>query len=379
MQFTASAIREILSCFDLPGEFVSCKPIGCGHINDTFQIVLSDQRVERQYILQRINTHVFTRPDQLMENVEHVTNYLAQILQKNGGDPQRETLTVFPTRDGKRYLRTASGECWRVYNYVDDTFTLQSIGDPEDFRKAGEAFGQFQQMLAAYPSETLHETIPHFHDTVSRFADFKAAVQADAVHRAASAQQEIDFVFAREADTHVLVDLLRDGKLPLRVTHNDTKLNNILFDNRTKKGLCVVDLDTVMPGLSLYDFGDSIRFGANTAAEDEKDLSKVSLSLPLYSAYTQGYLSAAGQSLTPTEIAYLPFSAKLMTLECGMRFLTDYLQGDAYFRTEYAEHNLVRCRTQFALVADMEKKMQQMQALTAEIAQRFGKDVPPCC
>lgn len=379
MSFSEAAIREILSRFDLPGTFVSFEPIGCGHINDTLCVTFRQSGGMHRYILQRINTHVFRNPDQLMENVNHVTRYLAQYLRNHGGDPARSTLTVFPTADGRLFHRTAADDCWRVYNYVEDTFTLQSIGDPEDFRKAGEAFGRFQQMLADYPSRTLHETIPNFHNTVSRFADFRAAVRANAVGRASSAQSEIDFVLAREEDTHVLVDMLRDGKLPLRVTHNDTKLNNILFDNTTKEGLCVVDLDTVMPGLSLYDFGDSIRFGANTAAEDERDLSKVSLSLPLYGAFTEGYLSAAGQSLTDTEIACLPFSAKLMTLECGMRFLTDYLQGDTYFRTEYPEHNLVRCRTQLALVADIESKMTQMCAQTAGIARSIGKDVPLCC
>ncbi|MBQ7543074.1 MAG: aminoglycoside phosphotransferase family protein [Clostridia bacterium] len=379
MSFTEFAIREILSNFDLPGTFRAFEPTGCGHINDTLCVTFDTQDGEKRYILQRINTHVFTRPDLLMENVESVTQYLSKILRETGGDPARGTLTVFRTRNGELYHRTAENDCWRVYNYIEGTCTLQSIGNPDDFRKAGAAFGEFQQMLAAYPSRTLHETIPRFHDTASRFADFRAAVQADSAGRAADAQPEIGFVLARESDTHVLVDLLRAGKLPLRVTHNDTKLNNILFDAETKESLCVVDLDTVMPGLSLYDFGDSIRFGANTAAEDEPDTGKVSLSLPLYRAFCEGYLCAAGQSLTQTEIAYLPFSAKLMTLECGMRFLTDYLQGDTYFRTAYPEHNLVRCRTQLALVADMEAKMAQMQAITAQIARAVGKDVTPCC
>lgn len=375
MQFSEKVVRDILSHFTLPGEYVSFAPIGCGHINDTLCVTLSDRGEEKHYILQRINTHVFTKPDQLMENVVNVTAYLARILRERGLDADRGTLTVFRTKDGALYYRTDSGECWRVYNFVEDTYTLQSIGDPQDFRKSGEAFGNFQKLLADYPSDTLYETIPRFHDTASRFEDFKKAVQADAAGRAAGVQPEIDFVLQREADTHVLVDLLRAGALPLRVTHNDTKLNNILFDNTTKDGICVVDLDTVMPGLALYDFGDSIRFGASTAAEDEPDLAKVRFSMELYSAYTRGYLSAAGDSLTDREIEYLPFSAKLMTLECGMRFLTDYLQGDVYFRVAYPEHNLVRCRTQFALVAQMEKQMPQMQAETAAIAAEIGKGV----
>ena len=375
MQFTEATIREILSHFALKGEFVSCTPIGCGHINDTLCVTLSDAGADNHYILQRINTHVFTKPDQLMEHVANVTAYLARILRENGSDPDRGTLTVFLTKDGALYYRTDSGECWRVYNYIEGTYTLQAIRDPEDFRASGEAFGQFQKLLADYPSDTLFETIPNFHDTACRFRNFQKAVQADTVGRAHTVRDEIDFVLQREADTHVLVDLLRAGELPLRVTHNDTKLNNVLFDNETKTGICVVDLDTVMPGLALYDFGDSIRFGASTAAEDEPDLEKVRFSMELYSAYTRGYLSAAGDSLTDREIEYLPFSAKLMTLECGMRFLTDYLEGDVYFRVAYPEHNLVRCRTQFALVAQMEKQMPQMQAETAAIAATIGKGV----
>ena len=375
MQFSEAAVREILSRFTLSGEFVSFEPIGCGHINDTLCVTLKEQDGEVRYILQRINTHVFTKPAELMENVANVTSYLARILRENGADPARGTLTVFPTKDGKLFYRTDAGDCWRVYNYVENTYTLQAIRDPQDFQKSGEAFGNFQKLLADYPSDTLYETIPHFHDTASRFENFKKALRADAVGRAQTVQPEIDFVLQREADTHVLVDLLQKGELPLRVTHNDTKLNNILFDNDTKEGICVVDLDTVMPGLSLYDFGDSIRFGASTAAEDEPDLSKVHFSMELFRAYTRGYLGAAGDSLTATEIAYLPFSAKLMTLECGMRFLTDYLEGDGYFRISYPEHNLVRCRTQFALVAEMEAQMPQMQAETAAIAASIGKDV----
>ncbi|MGN0636500.1 MAG: phosphotransferase enzyme family protein [Acutalibacteraceae bacterium] len=380
MQLSDAYVHEILSHFDLPGTLISYRPIGCGHINDTLMVTYRQENSETGYILQRINTNVFRNPDQLMENVHRVTAYLADVIRKNGGDPARETLTVYPTKEGERYYRTATGDCMRVYNFVADTYTLQSIENPDDFRKAGAAFGNFQCMLADYPSKTLHETIPDFHNTVSRFEALKTAIAEDAAGRAAGVQTEIDFALAREADTHVLLDLLKKGELPLRVTHNDTKLNNILFDNTTRQGLCVVDLDTVMPGLSLYDFGDSIRFGANTADEDEKDVSKVSLSLDLYRAYVEGYLSTAGSSLTDREIEYLPFSAKLLTYECGIRFLTDYLNGDTYFHTAYPEHNLIRCRTQFALVADMERKMSRMQSITAEAAAKLcKKEVSPCC
>ena len=375
MQFSEAAVREILSHFKVSGDYVSFAPIGCGHINDTLCVTLRDHGDDKRYILQRINTHVFTKPDQLMKNIANVTAYLSRVLRESGLDPERGTLTVFRTKDGALYHRTDAGECWRVYNCIEGTYTLQTIRDPQDFRASGEAFGQFQKLLAEYPSDTLYETIPNFHDTASRFSAFKKAVESDTAGRAHTVQSEIAFVQGREDKTHVLVDLLRRGELPLRVTHNDTKLNNILFDNETKRGICVVDLDTVMPGLSLYDFGDSIRFGASTAAEDEPDLDKVRFSIELYSAYTRGYLSAAGDSLTKKEIEYLPFSAMLMTLECGMRFLTDYLEGDVYFRVAYPQHNLVRCRTQFALVAQMENQMPQMQAETAAIAATIGKGV----
>ena len=380
MQLNDANIRQILSHFDLPGEYSSFRPIEYGHINDTICVTFDQDGKEVRYILQRINTHVFTKPVELMENVAHVTQYLADFARAHGGDPDRETLTVFPTHDGTLFYRTEDGDCMRIYNYIEDTYSLQSIDDPEDFRKAGEAFGAFQGMLADYPSDTLHETIPRFHDTANRFAELREAIEADAAGRAKDVQAEIEFALQREADAHVLLDLLKKGELPLRVTHNDTKLNNVLFDNTTKRGICVVDLDTVMPGLSLYDFGDSIRFGANTAAEDEKDLGKVSLDLDLYRAYTEGYLSAAGRSLTETEIAYLPFSGKLMTLECGIRFLTDHLNGDTYFHIAYPGHNLDRCRTQLRLVAEMEKKMDEMRRITEQAAAQYcRKDVDSCC
>lgn len=362
-------VKEIQEAFSLPGQFLGSAPCTGGHINNTFMLRFqAADGSEEKYLLQLINTHVFQQPELLMENIVRVTEYLRTIIARQGGDPQRETLRVFFTKDKRPYFLDDAGNHWRCYNYITDSYTLQSIEHPQDFESAARAFGRFQNLLADYPSATLHETIPDFHNTVCRYQAFSQAVEENLVGRAGEVSAEIDFVRKREKDTAVLVDLLQAGELPLRVTHNDTKLNNVMFDKATHEGICVIDLDTVMPGLSLYDFGDSIRFGANTAAEDEKDLSRVSLSLELYEAYTRGYLSAAGGSLTPAEIAYLPFSAKLMTLECGMRFLTDYLQGDTYFKTAYATHNLVRCRTQFALVADMEKKMTEMQKITQRLA-----------
>ena len=365
-------IKEIISAFPDYGEVVGYKPITAGHINDTYIV---EYKLENgstvRYLLQRINTNVFKMPVELMENVMGVTAHLRKKIAENGGDPTRETLTVFPAKDGKNYYMANDGGCWRMYNFVEDTFSISELTNPEDFRNAAISFGSFQKLLADYPIDTLYETIPNFHNTPSRFRDFLEALDKNLSGRKDEALPEIDFVLAREKDCGVIVDLLENGQLPLRVTHNDTKLNNILFDNTTKKGLCVVDLDTVMPGSSLYDFGDSIRFGANTAAEDEKDLSKVSLSLEYFKAYVEGYLESAGESLTENEIDLLPFSAKLLTLECGIRFLADFVNGDIYFKTEYPEHNLVRARTQFKLVEDIEAKFEQMQAIVEQAKSRI--------
>ena len=360
-------MKEILTAWQWDGPVSEPIPYGEGHINQTYAITVTSEQGAKRYILQKINTDTFKDPAGLMENICGVTDFLREKAKQRGADPARATLHVVPTKEGRPYYQAADGGCWRVYDFVEDTVCLQQVQSAEDFYQSAVAFGNFQHQLADYPAHTLHETIPHFHDTPKRFADFQRAVVEDRMGRVAQVQREIEFVRAREADYHVMVDLLAAGKLPLRVTHNDTKLNNILFDKTTGEGLCVIDLDTVMPGLAHYDFGDSIRFGANTAAEDEADLSKVSLDLEYFGAYAKGFLSQAGESLTQTEIDQLAFSAKLMTFECGMRFLTDYLNGDTYFKTAYPEHNLVRARNQFALVADMERKMDQMEALIAAL------------
>lgn len=364
---TPFPLEEIIEKFNLSGEYVGYRTSNDGHINNTFVLSFNQDKDKKSYLIQLINTNVFKNPDELMENIMGVTDYLRNIIIANGGDCERECLKVFMTVDGKPYFKDEKGNCWRCYNFITDAHACSTIDKPQTFFNAAKAFGTFQCLLADYPSETLHETIPNFHNTRSRFADFKKAVDDDLKGRAAGVQDEINFVLERECDTGILVDMLERGELPLRVTHNDTKLNNVMFDNSTDEGICVIDLDTVMPGLSLYDFGDSIRFGANTAAEDEKDLDKVTLSLELYKAYTEGYLSAAGKALTEKEVEYLPFSAKLMTLECGMRFLGDYLNGDTYFRTAYPEHNLVRCRTQFKLVREIEQHLDEMKKITQDI------------
>ena len=278
----------------------------------------------------------------------------------------RETLNLVPTRDGKHYYTDSTGKAWRLTNYVEGTVCLQKA-TPELFEASARAFGRFQWLLADYPAQTLHETIVNFHNTEDRFAKFVAALEADKLGRAKEVEAEIQFVMDRKADCSVAMNALREGKLPLRVTHNDTKLNNVMLDRKTRKALCVLDLDTVMPGLSLYDFGDAIRFGAATAAEDEPDVEKMEMDLHLFEVYTRGYLEGATK-LTEREVAMLPMGALVITLELATRFLKDYLDGDLYFKTAYPEHNLVRARTQIALVADMQDKWEEMNRIVAKVA-----------
>lgn len=352
--------NTVAEAFCLKGTPREITPYGNGHINDTFLLSCDDAGTERKYILQRMNRSIFKNPCNLMENVANVTAYLRKMITARGGDPDRETLNVIKTKNGENFYEDSLHNFWRIFLFIDGTVCQEKVESREDFYDSGVAFGGFQQLLAGYPADTLHETIPLFHHTPSRFRDFKKAVAEDPLGRAHTVQAEIEFALEREADTHVLTDLLKKGKLPLRVTHNDTKLNNILFDAKTKKALCIIDLDTVMPGLSLYDFGDSIRFGASTGAEDERDLSKIELDLSLFEAFTRGFLEGCAGSLTPSETSLLPMGAKLMTYECGIRFLADFLVGDTYFKIHRENQNLDRARTQFKLVADMEKKWEHM-------------------
>ena len=352
-------LAGILENFALEGNTVACTRWGCGHINETY-LVETDRG--RRYILQKINSEIFQNVDALMANIEAVTSHLRD----QTADPRR-VLGLVKTGDGKPYLRHTDGTPWRVLVFVEDTICLQQPETPEDFYESAVAFGTFQQMLKDFPAETLYETIPNFHDTKDRYRIFREVLEKDPLGRASEVGQEIAFALEREQEASVLVDLLKAGKLPLRVTHNDTKLNNVLLDIATRKALCVIDLDTVMPGLSLYDFGDSIRFGAASCREDERDLEKMHMELGLFESYTRGFLRAC-PDLTPLEIQLLPMGAKLMTLECGVRFLTDYLDGDHYFATERPGQNLDRCRTQFKLVADMEAKWAQMGRIVTELS-----------
>ena len=308
--------KEVVKNFTFIGSFTEAQPYGFGHINDTFAAYFqkADGSLHR-YILQRINHNVFKKPEELMKNIEGITRHLRKAVIEAGGDPERETLNLIPTIDGKSYYRDMDGNYWRGYIFIEGAQTYQIVEKPEHFYKAGKAFGRFQKLLESYPASTLSETIPNFHNTKKRFEALEEAVKKDVMGRAKDVQAEIEFAFQRAGETAVLVDLLEKGGLPLRVTHNDTKLNNVMIDDITGDVICVIDLDSVMPGLSLYDFGDSIRFGTNPAAEDEKDLEKVWMDLPLFEEFTRGFLEAAGVSLTEAELDYLPFSAIILSYE----------------------------------------------------------------
>ncbi len=364
-------LSQALAAYDFPETLVGAVRYGLGHINDTYCVLVQPREGDCiRYILQRLSTAAFPRPEELMQNMIGITSFLGKKIQAAGGDASRETLTVLPTKDGKLWYTDPEGGVWRLTPYIEGTDCLQAAQTPELFAASARAFGKFQKMLSDYPASTLFETIPHFHDTKDRFRKFQLALEADVMGRAAGVKEEINFVLAREADCAVALDALERGELPLRVTHNDTKLNNILMDRATQEGICVIDLDTTMPGLSINDFGDSIRFGANHAAEDEKDLSKMNFDIGLYQIYAENFLLGAGGTLTENEVKYLPWGARLMTLECGIRFLTDYLDGDHYFRTAYPEHNLDRCRTQFKLVADMEGCFAEMERIAVEAGKK---------
>lgn len=363
------SLEDAIYAFGFGQKCSYVKPFGEGHINETYAVYMQEEDGSDvpQYVLQRLNINVFKNPSQVMENIFGVTEFLREVIREEGGDVDRETLSYIKTKSGETYFEDAQGQPWRCLHFISNSVCYQTVEEPDQFYQSAKSFGHFLKQLGNYPAESLHETIPQFHDTVKRFRDFAKAVKKDVKNRSRSCKKEIAFALEREEDCGVLMEQLNKGLLPLRVTHNDTKLNNILFDSDTDKGLCIIDLDTIMPGLAANDFGDSIRFGASTAEEDEKDLEKVHFDIHLYELYVKGYLEMAKDVLTPAEIESLPWGARIMTLECGMRFLTDYLQGDVYFKTAYPEHNLVRARTQFKLVKEMEEQFEAMQ----EIAKKY--------
>ena len=364
-------LEAIAREFDIPGRFLSAEPHGGGHINDTFLSRYETQAGVRRYIHQRINHNVFREPWKVMENIERVTRYAREQIAAAGGDPERETLNLVLARDGKSYIVTPRGDTWRTYHYIDGARTYELPENDRMVYNAAHAFGRFQTLLGSLPGERLHETIPNFHHTRKRFETFLQILSADPANRAAPVNAEIDFILAREKDASVVVDLLAQGKIPERATHNDTKLNNVLIDDLTGEGICVIDLDTMMPGSALYDFGDLIRMGAATAAEDEPDLRKVGIDLRLFEQLARGYLSAAGSFLTATEREHLAFAGRLITYEQAIRFLGDYLNGDTYYKTHRPGHNLDRARTQIMMIAEMERQQEAMEVVIRHCLQIF--------
>ncbi len=352
-------LKAIASAFEIRGNITDIQKITMGHINETHRISCD---MGTDYILQKINTGIFKDPYALTENILAVTEHLGKTVLARGGDREREAMTLVPLKNGG-YLFENDGAFYRMYICISNATCYNSAEIKGLFKSSARAFGRFQTLLSDFPAERLHETIPMFHNTPKRMRDLEASVMANASGRLSECLGEVGFFYARRDFCSKIVSKLGSGELPMRVTHNDTKLNNVMIDNDTHEGICVIDLDTVMPGSVLYDFGDSIRFGASTAAEDEKDLSKVSMSLDLFEEYVDGFISEAGSSLTELELDMLPIGAIMMTLECGMRFLADHIDGDKYFSLHYEGQNLDRARTQIKLVSDMERKIGAMQAI----------------
>ena len=355
-------IGAVMRQFAISGEFVAAAPYGTGHINDSYCVVFDRAGAQARYILQRINHHVFNNPVAVMENIQRVTSHLgAQV----AGEPdsERRVLTLIPACDGRVWHLDAEGNYWRAYRFIESARTYDAVESAEQAHQAARAFGRFQKLLVDLPAPRLHDTIPDFHHTPKRFTALERAIAVDAASRVSLAAREIEFAFARKSITHVLLD----ANLPERVTHNDTKINNVMLDDATGEGICVIDLDTVMLGSTLYDFGDMVRTMTSSASEDECDLSQVTMQFPLFEALARGYLSSAGIFLTDAEKQLLVFSGKLITFEQGIRFLTDYLAGDVYYKVHREGHNLDRCRTQFKLVESIGQQEERMSRLVQSI------------
>ncbi|MBQ3235666.1 MAG: phosphotransferase [Clostridia bacterium] len=355
--------EKVLKNFKIEGEFVSCEPYGNGHINQTFLAVFNEGGKVKRYILQKINHKLFDPVEKLMQNIELVTEFNRKKIAERGGDPDRESLTIVYTAEGNSFYKMDEDSYFRVYIFIENTVAYQTVQNPMDFYYSAVAFGNFNNLLAEFDASKLYEILPRFHDTKKRYNDFLTALSEDKFGRAKDCQAEIDFIKSRESYYGKIVDLLASGEMPLKVTHNDTKLNNVLLDDKSGEPVAVIDLDTIMPGSICYDFGDSIRFGCNPCEEDERDLSKVNFRFDLYEIYLKGFLEALGDRISDIEKQNLAFGSILMTIECGMRFLADYLSGDTYFRTHREGQNLDRARTQLKLVADMEKILDKMNAL----------------
>jgi Ser/Thr protein kinase RdoA (MazF antagonist) len=376
---TAPDLRQIFAQFAAPGDFVGARLLRVGHINDTYLVDCFWNGRPGQFIFQRINHFVFRDPERLMANFEKITSHIRAKLEKiPGRDPDRETLNLLPARTGACFHVTPAGEYWRAYRFVGGAHIINVASRPEEAFEAGRAFGCFQTLLSDLDASSLHETIPFFHHTPRRFARFKETLENDPQRRAGEARDAISFVLEREGLTPIITEGLASGRLPLRITHNDTKINNVLFDDLTGKAICVIDLDTTMPGSSLYDFGDMVRTTTSFAAEDETDLSRVKVELEMFRALAAGYLDEARHFLTPLELDLLVFSGRLITFTIGLRFLTDFLEGDVYFRVDRPGHNLDRARAQFGLVRSMENLETAMDECIANLRGQPGGSAPHC-
>jgi aminoglycoside phosphotransferase (APT) family kinase protein len=364
-----SGFGELVRSFAIYGEVVAAVPHGSGHINDTFAVTVSQAGTAVRYIFQRINHRIFTDVPALMDNILRVTSHQQARLAATGADDaSRRSITVIPARDGKPYVRDNGGAWWRAYLFIERALTHDKIESAAQARTAAQAFGEFQRLLADLPGGRLSETIPAFHDTPRRYATFEAAAQTDVAGRAAGCADDVAFARSKEPLARTLTDLLAAGLVPERVTHNDTKLNNVMLDDDTGAGVCVIDLDTVMPGLSLYDFGDMVRSATNAAAEDETDLTKVVARPEIFAALAEGFLAGAGAALNDVERAHLVIAGRVITYEIGLRFLTDHLQGDVYFKIKRPGHNLDRARNQFALVRSLEAQSGAFEKIVSEIS-----------
>ncbi len=371
--FMEAKIEEMFESFGIDGKIKDYKIFKSGHINTTCKVTIENDGVEKDYVLQKINKNVFKEPEEVMENIKGVTYFIKRKLINAGISPNRRVLNFMKTPFGDYYSLDENGDYWRIYEFIDKSVTFDSTNSLAVLRETGKAFGEFQRQLADYPSYTLFDIIPDFHNTPKRFETFKKTITADPARRVGEVSDEIVRFLLLEEKASIMQNMLDRGALPLRVTHNDTKCNNVLFDEDTHKHICVIDLDTVMPGLVGHDFGDAIRFAGNTSAEDETDLSKVKIDLEKFRAFTEGFLSEVGASLTENELKTLSLGAITMTTECGVRFLTDYIDGDNYFGISYPKHNLDRARCQLALAEDMVRNYDKMQEIVMESANKSQK------
>ena len=349
--------------FQFTGKLEDMQPYGSGHINDTYVVRFRQNGRFHHYILQRINHHIFKHPDRLVDNIAQVTAHIRRKITSEGGNPARATVSLIPGVNGAHHAQTPNGEYWRAYHFIEGTHTVQKAPTLAHSYQSGRAFGKFLRLLADFPIDRLHITIPDFHHTPKRLQAFIQSVEKDSCNRAAAVQTEIDFVLHRAADASVIIDLHEQGLMPKRVTHNDTKFENVLIDNAAGEVVCVIDLDTVMPGFAVFDFGDAVRSGANTAVEDEPDISKVNFNVAVFEKLAHGFLDETRDVLTPIEFDHLAMGAKLITFEQAIRFLGDYINGDTYYKISRPNHNLDRARTQIKLVADMETQFEQMQQI----------------